>query len=193
MNFHEIAAALAVIIGSVGSVLYVSSVLKKQVRPHIFSWIIWGIIMVIAAAIQFKEGAGAGAWATVSGGIVCFIVAGLAVRFGEKNIVRSDWVALGLALCAIPIWLLTSNPVVAACWITFIDSMGIYPTFRKSWADPWREDLTVFFLWGVSTAFSVVAIESFSVATTLYPVYILIANSAITAMLFFRRRCVAKE
>ena len=43
---------------------YIYFILKDRIKPHVFSWFIWGTLTAIGFAAQYSEGAGPGAWAT---------------------------------------------------------------------------------------------------------------------------------
>ena len=73
------------ILGSlIATIRYVSLVLKGKVKPHVFTWVIWALVMGIAAAARTAENAGPGAWGQWSACAACFTVALLALRNGKK-------------------------------------------------------------------------------------------------------------
>ncbi len=135
----EIWGAVSVALALVSLAPYLWTTIRGTNKPHIFTWIIWALLTAIAFAIQFLEGAGAGAWSGAVSTIFCIAILVVALRNGEKHITRSDWVVFVAALAAIPIWLLTQNPLLAAVWVTGIDSLGYIPTIRKSWLKPYEE------------------------------------------------------
>lgn len=48
---------------------YLLSVLRNQVKPHVFSWVIWASTTFIAFLAQLADNAGVGAWPIgISGG-----------------------------------------------------------------------------------------------------------------------------
>jgi hypothetical protein len=188
MTTSEILGALAVTIGMVGYAPYLWSILKGSTKPHLFSWFIWATLTAIAFAIQISEGAGAGAWVTGITAAVCFLISALSLKFGEKNITRSDWATFIAGLAAIPLWLATSNPLYAVLLITVIDALGFWPTFRKTWHKPYEEALIAHFLSGTKWVFAVLALEQFTLNTALYPVSLILMNWVFVSMALWRRR-----
>jgi hypothetical protein len=61
---------------------YLLSTLKKGLRPHAFSWILWGAASSVAFAAQYGGNAGPGAWMTGLTALPCFAIAAAALRNG---------------------------------------------------------------------------------------------------------------
>ena len=123
--------------------------------------------------------------------IVCFIIAALTFRRGEKHITKSDWIAFIAALAAILVWLFTKEPLWAVVLITMIDSLAFYPTFRKSYIKPHEETVMTWWVNSIKFVFALLALEQVSLVTALYPSYLVLANGALAAMLIWRRRVMA--
>lgn len=180
-------AVLCVINGAI----YVRGVARGVYKPHMFSWIIWGLLMLIAAAAQYSDKAGVGAWATVFGGASCFVIVVQAAFLGEKNITPGDWAAFLSALAAIPLWVATGDPLGAVVLVTVIDGIGYYPTWRKARLKPHQEAASVFLLSGVMCLMRLFAVEHYSLTTALYPAALAAMNFVLSgALLVWRRRAL---
>jgi hypothetical protein len=167
---------------------YFASIWRGQTRPHAFSWLIWGVISSIGFAAQWAEGAGAGSWARGFGALTCFLLVGLGLWRGEKNITRGDWITLVVALGARPLWVLTKTPFWSVVIVCIIDCIGYLPTLRKSWHKPQEE---IWYSYGFSflgAVFSLVAIENYTPSTWLYPLVLTLSNGAMALFLLMRRR-----
>lgn len=187
----EILGYLSLLTAFISYVLYFRSVLKGKTRPHAFSWFIWGILTSIAFAAQYANGAGAGAWATCFVALYCFTVAVLAVFMGEKDIKKSDYITFSLALMILPLWYLMHDALTAVIMIILIDALGgYYPTFRKSWHKPGEETLTLYIISIFQLLLSLLAMQNYALVNILYPVFIILANSAFAAMVWLRRKIV---
>lgn len=160
-------------------------------KPHIYSWIIFAIITGIAAAVQFAEGAGPGKWVLALNAFMCLTIVLLSLRYGEKDIRHSDKIALALALLAIPVWLLTNNPLWAVLMAMGIEVFACYPTLRKSWGKPHEEVAQTWFLSSCMFAVSVMALERISFVTAAYPAFVALINFMMVVMLLWRRRVMA--
>lgn len=181
--FGFISAALAVI----AYPPYFFSTLKGKTRPHAFSWVLWTLLTWVAFAIQVEGGAGPGAWSTGITGFCTTLIAVVSLKFGEKNITRSDWVAFVAGLCAIPLWIWTKDPTASAILVTIIDLFGFYPTYRKSWHRPHEEMMRTHALSLAKHAVSLPALVVISIPTALYPAALLLANVGLVGMIWMRR------
>jgi hypothetical protein len=189
----DIWGALSAILVFIGSVSYVGSTIKGGTRPHAFSWFIWGISGTIVSAAQYIKHAGAGDWVIWSDVILCFVVAGLAARQGDKNVTRPDWLILSAALLAAPIWYATDTPLTAVVIIATIDFLGFVPTLRKSYAKPHDEKALSFGLYSAAFFASLLASENYNVATVLYPALMAACNFSMALMLLWRRKTASKQ
>lgn len=70
----EILSAIAVVITIVSYIPYVSDIYKGETRPHVFSWIIWGLLTGITYTAQVVEGGGVGTWSMGLTFILCISV-----------------------------------------------------------------------------------------------------------------------
>ena len=76
----EILSIIAIILTFIGFYPYIRSILSGQTKPHVFTWIIWGLIVTIAAFAQLADGGGVGAWPIGISGLLTLYVAFLAYR-----------------------------------------------------------------------------------------------------------------
>jgi len=191
MTGKEIIGGISVIVGMAGQGLYLWQLLRHTIKPHIFSWIIWGLLGLTGFAAQYAAKAGPGCWAMGVSSLFCFVIAAAGIFYGEKSITRGDWICFILLLSAIPAWMATNNPLWAVVIVSAIDAGAFYPTFRKSWANPHDEGVTAFYIYALQMVFSLAAMESFTVTTALYPAVILVMNLVLTSTLLYRRRLLA--
>ena len=169
------------------SVPYVIACWKKRAKPHAFSWILWALINAIVCAAQVADHAGAGAWSAGVTGFVNVCIAVYALKYGENNFTRGDWVVFLSALAALPLWIATKNPLWSVILVSIIDAFGFFPTVRKSWHRPYEEVLMTFLLGEIGFFFAFMAIENYSVTNWLYPGTVLLTNSVFIVTLLYRR------
>lgn len=170
---------------------YFTSIWRGKTRPHAFSWFIWGVISSIGFAAQFAEGAGAGSWARGFGAVTCFLLVGISLLHGERNITRADWMTLLVALLAIPLWVFTKTPVWSVVLVCLIDTVGYLPTVRKSWTKPQSESALSYSIGSLGAFLTLLAIENYTVSTWLYPAVLVISNGAMALFLLGRRARLA--
>lgn len=188
MSFHLVAGVLAVFGSFIGTALYIRDTRRGETKPHMFTWLIWAVLMAIGSAVAFAGGASVSAGVFALGCLMNFAIFVLALRQGERNITRADWAAFLSALAIIPIWLATKEPLAAAILVTLIDALGYFPTFRKAWSAPQEENLQGFVLYTASSLASLLAVTPFTLVTSLYPSMILFFNVLLSVTILLRRQ-----
>jgi hypothetical protein len=189
----EVLGFLSIAIAFAGYAFYFRDLLRYRVRPHVFSWVVWGLTCGIASAAQISDAAGPGAWAMVFSSACAFVIAAFALDRGERNITPGDWMSFLSALGAILLWIFTKNPLGAVIVITLIDLCAYYPTFRKSWHKPREETMTTWTMNVLKYIPALMALEHVSFITAFYPVFCMVTNGALVATLIYRRAAVEKQ
>lgn len=169
---------------------YIWTMIRGKNKPHVFTWIIWTLVMAIGAAGQFAGNAGPGAWASAFTAVSCFAIAILSFKYGDREITRYDTMIFIGALSAIPLWIITKNPLSAIIIVTIIDAVAYIPTFRKSWHRPHEEMTESYVVSNIKHTFSFFAMQSYTWTTLLYPVSLFIMNAALSAMIYQRRQAL---
>jgi len=187
MNTQELFAGLAILVSVIRYGTYLWSIYKRETRPHVFSYFNWGLVVGIGAAAQFAVGGGISVLPLVVVSVTCLFIAGLSLFVGEKNITRGDWIAFIGALMAIPLWQLTDDPMIAFITIIVIDILSYYPTFRKSWSDPWGEPPHSAFWAGFRYFLILFAVPDPSLKTLFYPFFLMISDWGFMVYLIWRR------
>lgn len=190
MSRYEIFGTAAIVLQFVCLIPYFIGIFKGRVKPHGFSWMLWGLLSGISFAIQLYEEAGAGAWLLGTNIVLSFSVALLAFRFGTFRITRADWVAFAIALTAIPLWILTQNPVWSLLIACGINVMAGLPTYMKAWRLPRDEYVPTFFLGGCAAFLSIAALDNLQLTTWLYPFVIGCSNMLLVSIILWRRKSV---
>ena len=185
-------SAVAIALNFISFYPYVRDVLRGTVKPHVFSWIIWGITTCVIFLAQLEDRGGVGAWPMGLAGVLTFFVAFLAyVKKGDLAITRTDWIFFIAALSALPFWYFTSTPLWAVVILTAVDLLGFGPTVRKVFDHPRSESLTFYVLFTSRNLISIPALENFSVTTVLSPAVISLATALFIGMALYRRRVLS--
>jgi hypothetical protein len=187
MALKDVFGLLSVVLSVVSYVPYARSIFVANTKPHAFTWLVWGAVMAIAFVAQLYDKAGAGSWATGLSAAFCLGIGVVAVFRGEKHITIGDWIALLVTLIAIPLWVVTSDPLWSVLLVTGIDAVAYYPTFRKSYAKPDEELASKYILTVIRYLFSLLALERFTIVTSVYQLVSIVMESAVVIMLLWRR------
>lgn len=180
--------AVAVILTFAAFVPYIVSVRRGKTKPHVFSWLIWGLATVIVFFAQLADGAGVGAWSIGLSGVLTLYIAFMAYqRRSDTAITRSDWVFFLLALASLPLWYFTRNPFWAVVILTTVDTLGFVPTFRKAYYAPYEEQLLLYVVMTVRNLVSIPALENYSWTTVLFPAVLSLTCALFIWMVMVRR------
>lgn len=186
-TLQQISGLFAVLLGVIGYAFYIWGIYKGKIKPHAFSWLVWGILTAIGFIAQAVNGAGPGAWVTGFTAAMSFIFVIVGLGSSSRTLIaRSDWIFLIVALLAIPPWYFTGNALWSVIMITIIDAVAFVPTFRKGYRYPETESALAYLLQGSKFIFGILAIQQLSLVTALYPASLIVANGAFALMLLSR-------
>lgn len=188
MALSVYAGWLSVVLALANPVLYLFSIFSQRAKPHLFSWIVWSLLVSISCVAQVDGGGGLGAYTGFALALSNILIACLAVFFGEWSITRADWIFFLAALCAIPLWILSGTSVWSVVLVCVIDTLGYFPTVRKAWYLPFEEPILPYLSFGLATLVSLFAIEQLSISTALYPAVLSLSNLGLSLYLMLRRK-----
>ncbi|MAY01706.1 MAG: hypothetical protein CMQ38_01865 [Gammaproteobacteria bacterium] len=185
MSVKELFSIIAIILTLVAYYPYIRSIHLGQTRPHFFSWLIWGLTTIIVFLAQVSAGGGVGVWPVLLSGIITFYISlqGFLKR-AEIRISALDYLFLIAALLAIPLWLLSNNPLWAVIIVTTIDLCGFGPTLRKAVENPEQENIWFYLIFFIRCGFVLLALEAYSLVTVLFPLTVGICCLIMLVLLF---------
>lgn len=194
MLLKPLLSALAIVLTLIAFFPYIRAIFKGTVRPHVFSWVIWGSTTFVVFLAQLEDHGGVGAWPIgVSGTITIFIALLAYLKRADISITRTDWLFFVTAMSSLPLWYFTADPMWAVVILTTVDVLGFGPTVRKAYAFPYSESLVFFGLFTARNLFVIMALEHCSVTTVLFPAVIATACVLLMALLTYRRRVLATD
>ena len=174
---------------------YIKSIMDNKTKPHLFSWIIWGITTSIAFFAMYFNDGGVGTFPVAFAAFLCFTIAFITYKkVGLDYITKSDWIFLALALSALPLWYVTSSALYAIILLSAVDVIGFIPTFKKAYKLPYEEQLTFFVL--ILTRdiiFTIPALESYTLTTMVFPLTLSTATTTFVIMVYFRRKKISPK
>jgi len=186
-------ALVAIVLATIGYIPYVKGIYKGTNKPHIFMWLIWVIVLAIITLAQWHAGAGPSTWVTGYVGVVSTLIFLWSLKAGEKHITRLDWIMLWGSFAAIPLWVLTDDPLGSVCLVTVINSMSFVPTIRKAWSKPYEENLALYMLIIPRQVLAIAALEVYSVTTVLYLASVIVMCMILLSSILYRRYSLPKQ
>ena len=187
--YKQLLGAIAIGLTIIAYYPYIRSIIQGKTKPHVFSWVIWGTSTCIVFLAQLADKGGAGAWVIGFSGIISIYVAFLAyIKRSDSSITRIDRLFFIVAMTALPIWYLTSDPLWAVVILTTVDVFGFAPTFRRSYISPFEEQLMFYVVMALRNLVVVSALKNYSLTTVLFPATIAVACLIFSLMVVYRRR-----
>src|SRR3990172_4247534 len=193
MGIKEIFGISAVVLTLIGYLPYIYDTIKGKTKPHVYSWFLWALVTFIIFALQVLGKAGVGAFVTLATAILCLTIFILGMKSGKKDITKFDTATFIISLMAVGIWVFAKQPVVSVILLTSINTLANLPTIRKSWNKPYSETLLTWELGAARNLLGIVALESYSVLTWLYPVSSFVVNVIVSSLLIIRRNKLGKN
>ncbi|WP_269619598.1 hypothetical protein [Zhongshania sp. BJYM1] len=194
MPIKDILSLLAIALTIIGFAPYILAIYRGHTRPHMFSWLIWGITTSVVFFAQLSANGGRGVIAIGISAAITFYIALLAYRHkADINITNSDWLFLLFALSSIPAWYLASDPTIAVIILTSVDLLGFGPTLRKAYQHPLDENLTFFGIFALRNALVIAALSHYSIATVLFPFAVGICCIILIVLVLARRRSARRQ
>ncbi len=178
---------LAALLVIVGHAPYLRDLLRRKIEPHAYTWFVWSIVSGITLAGQLASGAGWGALPTAVAEAFTILILLFSLRFGFKHVTRTDTIFLIIALLGLIPWLLTKDPTLSVVIAVTIDLIAFVPTLRKAYLHPETETPLLYGTNVVRHVLSLLSLSSYNVATVLHSVAMLLANGAMTIILFAAR------
>ncbi len=166
---------------------YVLAILRGETRPNRATWWIWTVVGFLLGSSYYASGAQHTIWVPVSYVVGPLVTALLSLRYGEGGWTRFDRYCVAGAGLSLVLWWIFQTPMIALLINLSIDFLGALPTIRKSYLEPAGEDRVAWALFWAGNIANLFAVERWTFAIAVYPVYMFLASGAI-ALLVLRPR-----
>ena len=87
-------------------------------RPHRGTWLIWGVLAVVACVSQRADGASWSLVLTASQAVLTGVVFALAIRHGEGGRDGVELSAMAVACAGVAGWVLAREPLIAVACVS---------------------------------------------------------------------------
>jgi hypothetical protein len=188
--------ALIALVGTVISVFdgapYIRDTLRGSTRPHRGTWLIWMSLSWIVLASNRADGAVWSILPLAAQALQNCAIFILSIRRGEGGVDPLDRVMLVIAGVGVAGWFVFTDPTLATLAVILADVMGVVLMLPKAWRDPASETISTFVLTSVVGVCALAAVGSLEFSLVIYPVYYIVANGIIAAVLIHRRPIVRR-
>jgi hypothetical protein len=193
MGYKIFLGYLAVAIEILSYFFYFWGIAKGKTKPHAFTWLVWGVLNIIAFAAVLVAAGGAGAWILGVNALACLTISGIGFYQRHVGYDIFDWIALAGALVGVYLWWLTSNPLYAVILVCLSDGVGSVPLFRKACRAPFEENVPAFAIGMLYYPIAIVALESLTLTTWLYPAFVILLDGTLVGLILLRRKKVVRH
>ncbi len=196
-DFGDVKVVLGMVAGIIAFlayIVYIISIFRGGSKPNRITWWVWAFMgLVLALSYQFS-GAENTIWVPYVEFLGPFIIAILSIKYGEGNFAdKTDLICFIGAVFSIILWIISKNPVIALVTNLAVDSFAIVPTIKKSYSRPEGEDFWAWFGTGLADSLNMFAVERFTFAVLVYPIYMLISDLIIIVILLFKKKDIMKD
>lgn len=195
MNWHLLIGIVAGLIQLYAVIPYVRSILARETRPNVVSWVLWTLLQLITIWIMMTSDGGI-SWSLI---LVCamtfntsLVVVLCLAGYGDKEFGWVEKACLAIALVTIGLYVATDNGPLAIGFNILADLIAAAPTVWKTWRDPKSEAFGPWAIITVAAVLGVLSVEIASVESIAFPMYLVCVNGSVAALAYFGQRNIPK-
>lgn len=181
---------LQFIFGLLGSIFtvfcfipYIITTLQGKTKPNRATWWVWATNGTVLCLGNLAAGADYTMLPLVCAVVSQLIISILSIKHGEGGWNRFDRRCLIASGVNFILWRILKYDLIAIILPLLIDMIAALPTLRKSYFKPETEDLLTYILYTIGGFFTVLAIQQWSFAIAITPIYVLLINALIVLLL----------
>ncbi len=169
---------------------YIQGILRGDTKPDRVTWWILALISGMIAASSWASGARDTVWFPAAYTLSFTIIALFSLKYGDGpfHLHLLDRVCLVLALVSAALWWSLEAPFLSLLMNICTECIALLPTMVKAYQRPWTEEKRAWVITTLASMLNLLAVTSWSLAIVLYPVYALITNVGITALILRHKK-----
>ena len=175
------------LLGSVFTVLcfvpYIITILQGKTKPNRATWWVWGLNGSVLCLGNLAAGADYTLLPLVCAVAAQLCISILSIKHGEGGWNRFDRRCLIASGISFILWRILNYDLIAIVLPLLIDIIAALPTLKKSYFKPETEDLLTYVLYTIGGFFTVLAVQEWSFAIAITPLYVLFINLLIVLLL----------
>jgi len=180
----EYFAIVSALVSSTGGLYYLYKTITGKTRPNRTTWLLWGLLPMIAFVAQRAQGVEAMSWITFAAGLISFLIV-LASFLNKKAYwktkPRDYYIAAG-AICGITLWLVTDNPNLAILFMLAADFLASLPTILKSYQYPETESWVAYAISTLGFGIGMLSIQSYTFENSAFVIYLFVVSGLLTIL-----------
>jgi hypothetical protein len=177
LNVHFVLLGVACQLA--GLFAYVRDTIRGTTSPNRVTWLMWGLVPMVAVAVEIHDGIGLQVLTTLVAGVGPLIV--FAASFVDRKAIwklgKLDWLCFLLSIIGVVVWVLTRQGNIALGASIGADLLAGIPTIVKSWKAPESETATGFLGSFANAVFGLLTIHEISAANFAFPFYLAVITA----------------
>lgn len=178
---------VASIINLIANGAYIVDTLKGKTKPNRVTFLVWGLVPLIAYLAQRSDNSGPQAFFTLVIGVIPLLI--LLASFINKDaywrVTTFDSICGALAVAAVALWLVTGQGVLAIILSMVADFLAALPTLIKSYKFPQTETPVAYFAETLASILVLLTVKDWRFVNYGFTAYVLIL--AMTFSVIFLR------
>lgn len=188
-TLRTVAAVIAAVISFIAHPLYIRAILKKETKPHLFTWMVSSLIAGISIFLFYEAEGGEPIYMLIGDFIGLSAIAILAIFMGNgKGKDWWDWSCLVGAFVSIGIYTTYGNALIAFVAVLCAEALGLVPTIRKTYSNPEQEDFLAWSFTCVGNALNLLAVNWKNPADMVYVLAILTTDGLVYLLILRGRK-----
>ena len=184
---RESLAIIGALIAALSTVPYLIDIVKGKTKPNIVSWFTWTLLTGIGASAALVAGEGKTALFLYGSSLCTALVVLFGLKYGIAKFSRFDLFCQIGAIIGLVLWLLFDSPNIGILVPLAIDFIVMLPTLRHAWLKPYEETWQTFLIGTIAPFFTVVSLTAYNIPSLAFPLYLVLANGAITFAILYQR------
>jgi len=174
---------IGAIIASLGGLYYLYETIVGKTQPNRVTWLLWGILPMVAFIAQRSQGVEGTSWLTFAAGFTPFLI--VAASFINKKAYWKthprDYVLMGAAILGLIAWYITDEPNLAILFTLVADLFAGIPTLIKAYKHPQTESWIAYAISTLGFGIGVLAIQTFDFQNSAFVIYLSAIQLVLTA------------
>lgn len=180
---------LSLILSFGATIPYAIEVVRGRAKLARSTRVLFLLLMLVTLIVQGAEFTSWVLLLTVGEVLTQVLLFGLAIRYGVGGLSRLDIICYAAFIVSLSAYLITKDAVLSLTLFILTDSIAFLPTLVKIWRDPASDNWLFFMVGGVGAAVaSLLARTTNTYAELAFPVYVLVANGLVAALILLYNR-----
>jgi hypothetical protein len=167
------------VLAILASVVYLLAILRGETKPDRGANVVWGVTSTISFFAYWAGGAEDSVWFAGGDFVVGVVMFFLALKYGYGWTNKRHMPALAVALAGLLLWSITDDPFLALLCSASVDAVGYVLIVIKSYEAPASEDVKSWVIYLIAAILALLAVHEASLLVLFYPVYVIVATTAV--------------